>query len=716
LFLMCVAAASSARAADEDARDAILRGVKTVGITGSPGTLCVFGDARAILAGDADGQPAAVAAAGTLGGGRVVVIAHNGYFGGDVLKVGDTGQFLLNAVDWTNAKRAGRVATTGDAAFRSLLQQRGHDVRAIDRGNIREALAAADVVVADAGRVSAEDAKLLEAFVRDGGGVVLGLPGWGWKQLNPGKSLADDLPANRLLAKAGIAFADGHAGGKDGRFVIGEVPPLLNASAALDAVTAGKLDPKDAAVAAAVLVSAAESLPAADMILRPKLDALVAHPPADVKLPKPDASLKPTQVLSRVVLSLQLAKLRTTPVQQVTAHPAAEFFPGAVPADAPKVPAELAGSLKPGRNFVGVYALAGQSIFVTLPPGAEKAKLRVRIGAHSDSIAHLKEWKRAPRIDLTRPLDAARVEVRSAFGGLVYVESDQKLDLAGPIRVEGGVAAPRFVLGQTSADEWKRLRASPAPWGELAGNQIILTLPSYVLRELDDPTELMRYWDQVSDACADLAARPRERERPERYCADVQISAGYMHSGYPIMTHLDAAPRFVDLNLLREKGDWGMFHEIGHNHQSPLWTFEGTGEVTNNVFTLYCMEVMTKKGSSHPSFTPEAIAAARKKFVEGGRSHEAWKKDPFLALTMYKQLRDAFGWEPYKKVFAEYRDLPADQRPKTEQDKRDQWLIRMSRATGKNLGPFFDDWGVPVTEQAKKQVAELPVWMPADGR
>ena len=40
-------------------------------------------------------------------------------------------------------------------------------------------------------------------------------------------------------------------------------------------------------------------------------------------------------------------------------------------------------------------------------------------------------------------------------------------------------------------------------------------------------------------------------------------------------------------------------------------------------------------------------------------------------------------------------------------------MIRMSRATGKNLGPFFEAWGVPTSEQARKSVADLPGWMPA---
>ena len=91
-----------------------------------------------------------------------------------------------------------------------------------------------------------------------------------------------------------------------------------------------------------------------------------------------------------------------------------------------------------------------------------------------------------------------------------------------------------------------------------------------------------------------------------------------------------------------------------------------------------------------------------------------WKSDPFLALTMYHQLRTGFGWETYKKVFAQYRELPKTERPKTDDEKRDQWLVRYSRACGKNLGPFFEAWGVPTTESARKSIADLPGWMPAD--
>lgn len=79
---------------------------------------------------------------------------------------------------------------------------------------------------------------------------------------------------------------------------------------------------------------------------------------------------------------------------------------------------------------------------------------------------------------------------------------------------------------------------------------------------------------------------------------------------------------------------------------------------------------------------------------------------------MYDQLKAGFEWETYKKVLAEYRQIPRSQRPRSEQEKRDQWMIRFSKAAGQNLGPFFTAWGVPVSEEAKLEVRDLPVWFP----
>jgi hypothetical protein len=43
-------------------------------------------------------------------------------------------------------------------------------------------------------------------------------------------------------------------------------------------------------------------------------------------------------------------------------------------------------------------------------------------------------------------------------------------------------------------------------------------------------------------------------------------------------------------------------------------------------------------------------------------------------------------------------------------------MVRMSQAVGKNLGPFFTKWQIPVTDTALKSIAHLPGWMPPELR
>ena len=188
-----------------------------------------------------------------------------------------------------------------------------------------------------------------------------------------------------------------------------------------------------------------------------------------------------------------------------------------------------------------------------------------------------------------------------------------------------------------------------------------------------------------------------------------------MHAGYPIMTHLDQTRNAVDSAHLL-KGNWGFFHELGHNHQSADWTFDGAVEVTVNLFTLYVYERLCGVPVAK---NERSDAAARKKEMDrylGKPDFAVWKQEPFLALTMYAQLALEFGWDAFRDVFAEYRALPDAERPKTDAEKRDQWMVRFSRRAGKDLGPFFETWGVPVSAAARAAVADLPDWLPAEMR
>ena len=715
---------NGARAQDAD-QVALRRGVSEIAAPGLPGPVAVFGPrAFAVIVGGAGkGIAAPVVAAGRLGAGRVVAFGHPGYLEKDALATADTGTLVLNAVHWlARPGRAIRVGVRGRPELMAFLRAHQVAVDSLDGAGWTARLKGEAVVSCPLADLAAVETAALDRYTRGGGGLLAAELGWGWLQLNPNKTLTQH-GGDRLLGPAGLLWADGTV---DRTSALGyaagppPIPALFNGTTALDSVLSGA--PDGAAQAVATTLLAARTLPPDDVLLLPRLEALRAAHLSDaaLTLQQPITSAQP---LERLLLTLEVQRAMHLPPDQVRALPAAATFPDLVPADALRVTRTVQVDTDvPAWHSTGLYAAPGEMITVTVPKAAARLGLQVRIGAHTDALWQLSKWERAPEITRVFPLSTARTVAASAFGGPIYVvvPPGSKAGLVS-VTLGNSVEAPLFVRGKTDLAAWKQtIRNAPAPWAELQGDSVILTVPSRVVRDLDDPEALMALWDRILDGYADLAGIPHKRTRPERYCTDLQISAGYMHSGYPIMTGLDVAHDFVSTHVILTNGDgktksWGFFHEMGHNHQQSDWTFEGTGEVTNNMFALYILDTVCGVTThTHPALEPAARRARLQKYVDGGAKFDQWKSDPFLALTMYIQLQEGFGWETYKKVFAEYGRLPDAERPKTDQEKRDQWLVRFSRAAGHDLGPFFQAWGVPTTAEARASVSGLPAWMPAD--
>jgi hypothetical protein len=156
------------------------------------------------------------------------------------------------------------------------------------------------------------------------------------------------------------------------------------------------------------------------------------------------------------------------------------------------------------------------------------------------------------------------------------------------------------------------------------------------------------------------------------------------------------------------EGAWGFWHELGHNHQRAEWTFEGTTEVTCNLFSVFVDERLRGLAPRDHPWARNQLAAARAYLAKP--DFAKWKSEPGVALWTYIELHTAFGWAPFQEAFAGYVKTPDGDLPKTDAAKRDEWLVRMSRATGHNLAPHFAKWGVPVSPAAVQQVSALPAW------
>ena len=54
--------------------------------------------------------------------------------------------------------------------------------------------------------------------------------------------------------------------------------------------------------------------------------------------------------------------------------------------------------------------------------------------------------------------------------------------------------------------------------------------------------------------------------------------------------------------------------------------------------------------------------------------------------------------------------MPANQQPRSDEARWDNWLVGMSQQTNKNLGPFFQLWGIPVSNKALEEVKKFAAW------
>jgi len=344
--------------------------------------------------------------------------------------------------------------------------------------------------------------------------------------------------------------------------------------------------------------------------------------------------------------------------------------------------------------------------------------LILQIGCHTDNLSQKKNPKRPPVV-VERHAVPGQLVVTPQHGGLVYfyMNDIEFKNNAGAMQVSVAGALPAAVIGKDSdvLRGWPESVAHiKAPWGEFQGDHVVLTLPIEHMRDVKDPGRLMHWWDTLYLHYCGLDGR-NPRPLKERFVPDVDLSAGSMHSGYPIVYHMLRIAEIANMDHPKFPR-WGFLHELGHRFQRSDYGFEGTGEVTCNIFTLYGYHMM---GMEHAVDTKLGLPSGglrtkvRSKTIEyfgKGRRFEDWQRDPMLGLATFIELIDAFGWDAFKKMFRAYWSLPSDQRPRNDDEKRDLFLKVMSRCTNCNLAPFMDRWGIPVSRRARAAVSHLRPW------
>ncbi|XP_055003838.1 TRPM8 channel-associated factor homolog [Boleophthalmus pectinirostris] len=336
-----------------------------------------------------------------------------------------------------------------------------------------------------------------------------------------------------------------------------------------------------------------------------------------------------------------------------------------------------------------------------------QGRWQVQISCHTDFLRH-QDLKRAPCVFERFPVTSEKMLVHNLWGGLIYLIAPPRTQVTGAeVIVHKAVSAPYYKSGETSLSEWSVLRKAPSPWAELEFENIVLTVPSEVVRGLERPDELAAVWDRIMRAVADLAAIPEKFTRKERIVCDVQISAGWLHAGYPIMAHNDEAETFV---MAKEHCDlWGPVHELGHNQQRGCWEFPPhTTEATCNLWSVYVHETVLKipREKAHEMLSSANRKNHIKTYIKNGRNLNDWHV--WVALITYLQLQEKFGWAPFKSVFRAYHTI--NNVPSDNKGKMNLYCVTFSETVGMNLSGFFKAWGWPIVGATETKLSNLPAW------
>lgn len=657
---------------------------------------------------------AAVAAAGAFyGEGRAVFLSHPAYLrGGEILH--QTATFIKNSVRWTaRGAKTPAIAALGDASIERFIKGLGFtNVKTVK--SVAEAEGSAVLVANDI--PPGEVDKVLE-FVKAGGGFINGMLGWGFMWYKPTACFAEEFTPNRVAGQMGVLIGVSGVNRIDGSFPVvrGAHTRGIFVDEAFDMVLNGeKLSDSELKQAVTTLSQLATALPSS---VRPDLHSRLAkladHPDAD-KVPSPESPVGPESLFARIAIVARKNAWIANPENPVAAEKGAAVYPGLVAPGTPSIVKKVEIDLAvPRWHSTGVFAVAGKPLTVKISADAVKLGLKARIGTTADDLSALGEWKRHPLVTCEVPLVKESTTLYNPFGGLVYitVPFGAKTAARTDVEISGGVMAPWFRLGRDTRESFlEQCRSTGAPYGEIQGAEFIVTSDIESLKKVDDPEWIARYWDKVLKSARDLA-QWKSRSYPERMCSDVQLTAGFMHSGYPLMTHVNEE-RYdwaVDRFRLEWGAAWGNYHEIGHNHQNRDWTPDGTGEVTVNLFTVHAIEAVTGADVREARFQCGALVSQYRisRWVAKGRRFSDWKQDPFLALEMYLRIKEAYGWDVYKKTFARYLE-PGFARPKNDAEKWSVFAKEISRAAGVNLAAAMAAWSIPLDAETLKACSVYP--------
>ena len=359
----------------------------------------------------------------------------------------------------------------------------------------------------------------------------------------------------------------------------------------------------------------------------------------------------------------------------------------------------------------GLYVPPAEEVTIHFPGGADN--LHYQVGIAKWELEAGISYSRLEKVYAEGKLEPGTNRIYTNFGGNLYLYFDgapQAAEIA--VTVDGAVRSADYVLDKTNLGQWREIvsdSVNPMIWGELIGKRIIMTLPVNILKKIERPDALLKFYDELLDTDLSYfgAVGNEELPMPWRIYADVQLPAvtpgvtSKMYSYYPmgfVYNSTDSLGNaLVDLpNLNATNSDkillQGLASLYSMNWSSGIYL----GPVLDEIASWHLYQRKGKWGDLVTSMeTPKSLEKRYK------LQSDAEKK------SMVIQLLQEYGWNLLTYIAGKCRtEIPAEV---PGQYKNDLLAIYSSEFGGADLTGFFESWGYPVSIYARNYMKQYPV-------
>ncbi|MCY9511515.1 M60 family metallopeptidase, partial [Paenibacillus larvae] len=306
-------------------------------------------------------------------------------------------------------------------------------------------------------------------------------------------------------------------------------------------------------------------------------------------------------------------------------------------------------------------------------------------------------------------LKKGRNFIREGAGIIHLINESGPTQKPATVTISGGQELPRFILGKHTDNDWEKMKLSNpnAPGFELVSKHVIITGGNKSMSLVHSPNELMKAHDEAIeeenrvaglDSSKDVhQPAPMKQHMRETSQSGYWMYAWYQHTAYAS----NAMNRILNVDNFKSDG-WGPWHEVGHTHQMNILNWSGLGEVTNNIYSMSVQRYFGNHSRLEEDRTYNKVFAYLK------QTNKDYNKidDLFVKLAMFWQLDLAYGKDFYPSLHKAYREL--NEWSGSDAVKQQRFIRLASQTANRNLTPFFEKWGLMVTQETKQQLASLP--------